>query len=59
MPKLGKCSDNFADLFVVPPGSHFGDENLLGVVDHLFAHHDDGELLSKFYQTTTIAALKG
>lgn len=32
--------------------------NLLNVIDGLFANHDDNKLLSKFHQTTTGCALK-
>jgi hypothetical protein len=44
--------------FLVVPGLQLWQENLLRVVDHLLADHDDAQLLGQFDEAATVAALK-
>ena len=44
-------------LLVMPPSLQLGDEDFLRIIDDLFAHHDNRQLLSQFDQTTTVTAL--
>ena len=45
------------DAAVLPEGLQLGQDDLLGVVDHLFADHDDGQLLRQLHQTAARRAL--
>ena len=41
----------------MPPSLQLWDKDFLCIIDDLFAHHDNRQLLSQFDQATTIAAL--
>lgn len=41
----------------MPPGFELWNENFLSIVDHLFADHDDRQLLRQFDETAAVAAI--
>lgn len=45
-------------LLLLPPRLELGQQQLLGVVDHLLADHDDGQLLGQLDQTAASTTLQ-